>query len=276
MATSKDDDKRQRPMTFEEYIMNPLGKHNAVFSNRDMYKRLYSDKWDKILLREAGKINYKVFSDKANDIYYIYINIPSEVVPKFYYDVVVQLYPVGEENILHTNLKNYGVRFYSNDPSFVFTYLRVFLKNDMFIESLKNKSPRLAVKKDPVEKNPKEIIGYVKSLYFAYLFMKSKNLFSKTYLDTISSPYHKNTFDSLVRQADAVIDKRQELGEKLAKEKAKEKQRSINTSEANRKKALDARSPTIGPDLKIGTVSSTKRVNRVGGVKNTTIKKSKK
>lgn len=266
----------QRPMTFEDYIVNPLGKNNAVFSNRDMYKNLYTEKWDRILLREAGKINYKVFRDSSNDIYYIYINIPSEIVPKFYYDVVVQLYPIGEENVLHTNLKNYGVRFYSNDPSFVFTYLRVFLKHDMFIESLKNKSPRLALKKDPVEKNPQEIIGYVKSLYFAYLFMKSKNLFNKTYLNTICATYHKGVLDGMVRDASSVIAKRQELGEKLAKDKAKEKRRAINTAEANRKKSLDSRTPTIGSDLKIGTVSTTKRTNGINAVKHTTIKRPKK
>ena len=50
-------------MTFRQYIDNPLGKRNAVFSQRDMYKNLYTDKFDKLLLREAGKIDFALYYD---------------------------------------------------------------------------------------------------------------------------------------------------------------------------------------------------------------------
>jgi len=45
-------------MSFQQYIDNPMGKRNAVFSQRDLFKQLYTEKFDKVFLREAGKINY--------------------------------------------------------------------------------------------------------------------------------------------------------------------------------------------------------------------------
>ena len=69
-------------MTFDEYIKNPMGKQNAVFSQRQMYMDIYSRKFDAILAREAGKINYRMYKD--NDArYLLHIKIPSEVVEKF-------------------------------------------------------------------------------------------------------------------------------------------------------------------------------------------------
>ena len=42
-------------MTFDEYIQNPMGKENAVISNRTMYRNLY-----------VGKLNNIMLSDRAS------------------------------------------------------------------------------------------------------------------------------------------------------------------------------------------------------------------
>ena len=34
-------------MTFDEYIQNPMGIKNAVFSHREMYRELYKNKFNK-------------------------------------------------------------------------------------------------------------------------------------------------------------------------------------------------------------------------------------
>ncbi len=46
-------------MTFDQYINNPMGIKNAVFSAREMYKELYTKKLNVILVREVGKVLYK-------------------------------------------------------------------------------------------------------------------------------------------------------------------------------------------------------------------------
>ena len=75
-------------MTFDQYIQNPMGIANSVMSNREMYRSMYSMKLDAIMVREMGKIDYKLYKDKNS--YYAYIKVPSEVVEKFYYDVVIE------------------------------------------------------------------------------------------------------------------------------------------------------------------------------------------
>jgi hypothetical protein len=243
--------------------MNPLGKRNAVFSQREMYKGLYTDKFDKLLLREAGKIDYKLYHDNKRDEYYAHIKIPSEVVPKFYYDVVIQFFSHDVSDNISPSLLKYNVRFFSNDPAFVYTYLRVFLKNDMFIRDLAPRAPKMALKEDPKERNPYEIPGYVKSIYFAYLFMKMKNLFTKSNYSLYGKKYDKNVLLREVEQAERKIAKRQEEGQKIAKKKTQEEHEKIK--EKNNARKITGNTSTPGssmtkPAAKTPTVSSAKAV----------------
>ena len=130
-------------MTFHDYIQNPMGRENAVISNRTMYRNLYQDKLDKILVREAGKIDIKAYH--VGKRYICYLKIPSEVVDKFYYDVLIEFRP--PKGILpEADLSKYLVRFYSNDPSFVYTFTHAFVKNDLFFKDFENKMSKKAIR----------------------------------------------------------------------------------------------------------------------------------
>ena len=254
-------------MTFQQYIDNPMGKKNAVFSQRDLFRGLYTGKFDKILLREAGKINYTLYVDKKHDRYIAHIKIPSETVKNFYYDAVIMFYT--EDAAVHSSntLTGYRVKFFSNDPAFVFTYLRVFLKNDLLIEDLKPKCSKLALTKDPNERNPYQVPGYSKILYFAYLFMKSRNLFAKHMYDSYAIPYNKNALLNAVEHSDKKIVDRERLGKEEAAQKAKikkaEKQNPISSSGGSGTAAILPHSNGIGG------VKVTPRVGSIGTIKNT-------
>lgn len=257
-------------MTFQQYIENPLGVKNAVFSQRDMYKQLYTQKFDAIFLREAGKINYSLFYDKGKDQFYALIKVPSEVVPKFYYDVVIKF--STKDNGLRTgnSLTGYDVRFFSNDPAFVFTYERVFLKLDMFVEECKAKASKIALKRDPKEKNSYGIPGYVKSIYFAYLFMKRSNLFSKAMYYQVGKAYRQKDLVNQIEPSDRKIADRQLKGEeeakKLAKEKRATRDRAISDAKA-KQSVLNGQARNHTNPVKI--TSTTKTVKPVGVVKKT-------
>ena len=120
-------------MNFDKYIDNPSGG-SSVVTNRNMYKEMYKQKFNAVLVREQGKINYSVYKAKDNtDSYFIHMKIPSEVIPKFYYDVVIRLYTTVNSKKASSNLKSYAVQFYSNDPAFVYTFAHAFSKNKIFI-----------------------------------------------------------------------------------------------------------------------------------------------
>ena len=253
-------------MTFQQYIDNPLGKKSAVFSQRDMYKELYTKKYGAVLLRENGSFTTKMYYDKKNDIYYIHMRVPSEVVEKFYYDVVVKFYPIDGTNATSNDLHNYGVKFFSNDPAFVFTYEYVFSKNDLFISELKPRASKTALKSRPTERNPYEIPGYVKSLYFCFLHMKSRSLFNKTYWKQYAEPFRLRTLIDAIEPSDKKVADRQRLGIEVAKKKAREKKKELNKQAANTQQRNTTVKRTSGvhvitPKAPIKPISGSSRKN---------------
>lgn len=190
-------------MTFDDYIKNPMG--NSVMANsREMYRNMYMEKMDKLLVRENGKFNYRLY--KSANKYYCHMKVPSEKVKDFYYDVVIEFTkPDGKDVTMDRTLKKFNVRFYSNDPAFVFTFAHAFIKNGLFIDELKDKMSKEAVKKNADVKNPNNQVGYVKTLYFAYLYMVRKNLFDKMfYLDK----YNEKVLKGDIMDADEKVSQR--------------------------------------------------------------------
>lgn len=241
-------------MTFDQYIQNPMGIANSVISNREMYRNMYMLKLDTIMVREMGKIDYHLYKDKGKDRYYAHIKVPSEVVEKFYYDVVIEFIPQKGAKP-SKSLKDYYVRFYSNDPAFVFTFAHAFIKNKMFIMEYTDKMSKEAVKKKAVTKNPMDTVGYVKSLFFAYLIMKRFNLFEKIlYIDKYNEKHVKQN----IMNADAKIALRTEAGQELSTKEKRAK------AAAARKKRADE----IPQEIKTKSTKMTGNIRATKTVKN--------
>ena len=240
-------------MSFDKYIDNPSGGASVV-TNRNMYKNMYKSKFNAVLVREQGKIDFEVFKTKdKNDTYYIYMKIPSEVIPNFYYDVVIKLYTTVNAKKASSYLRHYAVGFYSNDPAFVYTFAYSFAKNNLFIDDLEPKMSKKALRDKAKVRNPKNEVWYVKSLYFAYLAMEKYNLFHRINLDRVAKRYSKRELLSKITHADKKIQDRISEQEKLKKEKKAE---SRNPEERNVHNAT-ARTKTsnITKTAKTSTVS---------------------
>lgn len=253
-----------REMTFDQYIQNPMGIANSVISNREMYRNMYMIKLDTIMVREMGKIDYHLYKDKSKDRYYAYIKVPSEVVEKFYYDVVIEFTP--EKGAKPSkSLKDYNVRFYSNDPAFVYTFAHAFIKNKMFIMEYTDKMSKEAVKKKAVTKNPMDTVGYVKSLFFAYLIMKRFNLFEKVlYIDKYNEKFVKQN----IMNADRKIALRTEAGQEIS---TKEKRAKVAAAKRNRADEIPSEIRTKSTKM-TGNIRTTKMVKRGGNTVKTTNK----
>ena len=213
-------------MTLEEYIKNPMG--SSVMTNRQVYHQMYTEKWNTIKLRENGLIIFTLYQDKEN--YFIHFKIPSEVVPKFYYDTIIRFYLTkGKEAEAKSRmLSNYDVQFYSNDPNFAYTFAHAFNKNGLFIKDLESKMIEKCLKEKAIEKNPKDEVGYVKSLYFAYLEIKDKGLLVKARWQNITRKYDKKVWAITVANAYDVIEDRKKRGEEIAAKERIAKKREAN------------------------------------------------
>lgn len=242
-------------MTFLDYINNPMGKDNAVMSNREMYRAHYMNKFNALMVRERGKFDYTLYKNKDN--YIIHIKVPSETVKNFYYDIVIYFYPKDKSVLSQKSLERYHVKFYSNDPAFVFTFAYAFEKNKLFFDDLIPKMSKSALKDKAKEKNPKNEVGYVKTLYLAYLFMKNQGLFNKIrYVG--AKNYNKKELLASIMDADEKISLRQEG----ASEQSKKNNKKSTTTTTQRN--IEHSSPLV---------AITKKTNKVSNV--STIKRSK-
>ena len=250
-----------RRISFDKYIDNPSG--GSAFTNRGMYKDMYKRKFNTVLLREQGKINYKIFKDNdPADSYYIYLKIPSEVIENFYYDVVVRLFTTLSSKKSATSLRDYEVQFYSNDPAFVYTFAHSFFKHKLFIPDMESKMSRAALSRVASERNPKDDVWYVKSLFFAYLAMEKYNLFNRIILDRASAKYSKRTLVGLIEHADKKVKARQEAQEKLDAEKRREKAKQIAPRNTGVMANMTRHSNSSNSIKTTRTVSTTKATKR--------------
>ena len=258
------------PMTFEEYIQNPMGKGNAVIPAmvREAVRKNYMTKFNNILLRENGRIDYYLYKNEKDNTYYILIRIPSEQVSKFYYDVVIKFF--ADEKIKESgrNLEKYYVQFFSNDPAFVYNYAYVFNKNDLFIKELAPRMSKIALKTPAKEKNPDNINGYVKSIYFAYLFMKQRGLFVKSKFDA-GQPFNLKYIISEIEPADSKIERRQ------IEERKRDKRKKIVVDKKTAKNISNITSKDMGSRLVTTTtkVKGVKKTSAVNSVKNSRVSK---
>lgn len=221
MPTKESKEPKHIDLSFDKYIDNPAGKGSAVISNRQMFKDMYRNKFNALLVKEQGTIKFTVYEAKdKTDSWYIHMKIPSEVVPDFYYDVVVQLYTTDPLKKANANLRNYGARYYSNDPAFVYGFVHAFSQKDMFISDLEPKMSKQALKKVASIKNPNDNIWYVKSLYFAYLTMEKYALFNRITLSQHAKKYTAKNLLSQVMKADDKIKLRQNAAAEIEKKKA--------------------------------------------------------
>ena len=255
-------------MRFDDYISNPMGRKNAVMSNREMYRNMYAEKLDKILIRENGKIDYTLYTDK--DRYLIHFKIPSEVIPNFYYDTVVEFVPNGPKSMA-TTIKDYDVKFYSNDPSFVYTFAHAFIKNDIFIRDLLPRMSKEAVKKVATEKNPSNEVGYVKSIYFAYILMVRNSLFDKLKFKAFGQKYNRKRLLENITHAEEKIESRKKAEEDLNKGKREKNKHDKEIREKDRKTLMGdnvvTHTPTISKTKVVGSVSRTNTVGKVNKIK---------
>lgn len=243
-----------RKITFHQYIENPM--QNRVMTNRSMYKQHYSSILEKLIVREHGEIPFFLFKDTPGR-YIILVRVPSESVKHFFYDVVIEFTSDSAAIIGSNTLKDYTVRFYANDPAFMYTFCYSFIQNNLFFTDLESKMSKTAREQKAVITNAKNEVGYCKSLYFAYLIMEYKHLFDKGEWGG-ARKYDKNVLLSMVEHTKSKHISRQQMeAEQKSQNEKFEKAKAINPLEAKKAKSNTHTLSTKSVDV----------VNRVKAVK---------
>lgn len=243
-------------ITLNDYIANPMQNAGRVYTAtmRETQRINYTNRFNNVLMREGGILETRMFYDEKKNTYYIHIKVPSEPIKKFYYDVVFKFSADASVKDLGRDLGKYNVQFFSNDPSFVFTYAHTFIKLDLFVKELTDFMSRKAIKDAAKITNPEDQVGYVKSLYFAYLYMKTRGLLNTNAWGNAEN-YSSSALSRYIMNADQKIAERIDEGAKVQAKNSKSKE----STNVGNDKIVD---PILG-------VVNTKTVKKVGTVKNT-------
>ena len=153
-------------MTFDEYIKSPSGRGSAVNPGRESSESMYKTKLDEAI-NKHGDIKYTCLRSSNGNTYYIYFLIPSDSTKGFYYDVVVELDEPKGEGKSSGDISKYNVKFFANDPSFIFTYAHAYKTHGLLISQLEKKINLRSLMSKANVRNPDNTVGYVKSIYFA-------------------------------------------------------------------------------------------------------------
>lgn len=170
-------------VTLKDFKNNPFGKGVTAFNNSSV-KEALENRYNS-LYKSGKKIKVAgVYLHKGD--YYIHLLIPSESERTNDYDVVVRL---RKDGILDTSqfLSTSTVQFFSNCPSFTYSFAWVYSKHGLLIPELINKFDNIDFKKEPEVRNPYGVVNYDKSIFFAchYLLTNMRYL-NKAHLEALS------------------------------------------------------------------------------------------
>lgn len=250
--------------TLENYIKNPgIIKGMATNSQIKLILKDYQNRFDTTLVREAGQFAYFLYKDqKKKDVWYIHMLVPSEATEQLYYDVVLE-FTINTEK-LRNDLFKEKVRFFSNDPAFMFTWAYAFNEKGLLIDWLKPKLSKKSLTQKPVIRNPNIQTGYVKTFYFAYFYMKLRLLNQENkWLNAI--PLNKQKFLKNVMHSGEKLDSISRIKEVNKKKKEQEQQFKNPPDTTDRSRYTSSRMKLAN------TVSYAKPASRASLVKKATI-----
>lgn len=251
-----------KKITYEEWVRNPNESKARIVGERDVAKNIYNDKYNKMILLCGGKIEYYLFHEDTRR-YIIYLKMPSDNIKKLTYDVVVEFSTEAEFKRRINNLNGYRVKFFSNDPNFIFTYAYSYNKNGLICPFLKHKINEKALKEKPKITNPNAVVGYVKAFYFAYIFMQNKGLFNK--LNWLQAGSIQQMNQILNRSVLTSDDKLAEINRFKQEQKNTKGKESIKTQDTATQVSKDLRRQikTTNKALRSRTASSVRRVKKI-------------
>lgn len=251
-----------KKLTIVDILAPKLGSAISIKAILENYKKRYVT-----YIENNVKVHTSYIKNK--DIYVIYTKIPSESNHKYekelYYDIVVEFHPIDKSNKDEADLKNYQVKVYSNSPSFIYTFTNLFNENGWLSEYIPKK---YYIKKALTDKakvrNPMQIQGLEKSIWFTMFYIKSTRLYKKNVFKSHDKLPIKELINKVTTQNELMIKSKKRQDTKIVEKKTNKstKQRKTNTNKLDRKLTSEMKN-----DLRTNLSRSTKTNNLKNGLK---------
>lgn len=253
-------------MNINQYMENPLGK-GATIPGKQFIIDDYERRFHALVMDKTIELN--IFT--TGNTYYYHFIIPTESQKRDNtYDVVIKLYSDNKLSLIDKSLANYDIAFFSNCPSFVYSYAYAYNMNGLFITELSKAYEDIILKKPPVSRNPGIITNYEKSIYFACKYIiDDKKLLDKTYVKNNSKKLPKDYLKKEIRTNARIEFEIKESTAKHRSDKLKEKKdKEPKTNRDFNNKRIEKKTKSEGKINKITSrkstgVSGVKKINKI-------------
>ena len=254
-------------MDIRQYLDNPMGK-GAIIQGKQLIIDDLNKRFDKLKTDKEFKCD--IFKD--GNTYIFHVKVPSESERDNDYDVVIEFNPIDKTSLADESIINYNVRFFSNCPSFIFTYAYAYNEKNLFIDYLKKKLDDIVFKSAPTTKNPTNMVNFEKSIYFACKYLVEDKNLNKTFLKSFIQRFKKRDFIHSIRTQAEIMQEIKKSKLKVKEEKDKEKDKYEKPKRT--KNVLNKENTPNGVNIiksktNTGNGSGVKKVNKINAKKST-------
>lgn len=219
-------------MILKEFLENPMGRGESS-TNRALLKEVMDSKYNKLVKDKGHLFKTNVFHELTTDNYFVHIVIPTETYRDNSYDVVLYFYTTETKQGLSL-ATTHDMKFFSNSPSFAYTFAKVYYDEGLLIEQLANKYPDEILKNKPEVRNRYGIVNYDKYLYFGCKYVLESRILDRATIGLRSINYTPIMLNQKVRTLDRIMIE-------YRKAEAKLKQKKIDKASEVIQKAIDKR-----------------------------------
>ena len=182
-------------ISIAKMLQNPTGKNSAFFASRARIKAQLDSIFINNLRRYRKEFYAVPYVDQQTKNIYYYVSVPSEtfMINKVRWDCVIE---IDYDSSL--SLENRNAKFYTNSPSFIFTYAYVFNQQGLLPAFIKSKMPIQCLTQPPTIKNPVESRGFDKILYEALKYLVVGGCLTDGYIDKYKQRWNAITQSQLI------------------------------------------------------------------------------
>lgn len=195
-------DQKLSPPTAKEFYTNPSGS-GITANNIGMVKREFIRRYDAVTKSAGKKVRTTVYMENENSFYY-HMLIPSDMNANTY-DVVLHVF--DDFNTGSGNLRDWNINFFSNCPSFVFTYAVAYNESELLIPFLTKRFNNKVLHLLPEVKNPDLTLGWDKSIFYALHTMMTNIALTQRFMAKRNSkPFVAKQLFDLIRTQEQISD----------------------------------------------------------------------
>lgn len=220
-------------MILKDFLDNPIGKGDASV-NVNIISQALSNKYEVYKKNKDKKIKMKVFRQPLKDVYWIWLEMPSETKRDNTYDIVYTFSNPDPKIRTSLGIGKFDIQVFANTPSFAYTYAYVYNKNGLLISSLASKLGNVFLSKEPSVRNRNQVLLFDKYIYFGARYILESKVLNRAIADVQSMKYDQKSFNANIRTLETIMEEYRVAEDKLkgkTKKQKKEEKKSRKSSD---------------------------------------------